>query len=33
MEYISMIVMNDHPKISEISEAFDIIVKMFNVNK
>ena len=33
MEYISMIVMNNHPKLSEISEAFDNIVKMFNDNK
>ena len=33
MEYISMIVMNNHPRLSEISEAFDNIVKMFNDNK
>ena len=33
MEYISMIVMNNHPNLSEISEAFDNIVRMFNENK
>ena len=33
MEYISMIVMNNHPNLSEISEAFDNIVRMFNDNK
>lgn len=32
-EYISLIVMNSHPKLAEISKAFDHIVKMFNDNK
>lgn len=32
-EYISMIVMNNHPQIAEISAAFDNIVQMFNDNK
>ena len=32
-EYISLIAMNCHPKIAEISEAFDHIIQMFNNNK
>ena len=32
-EFFSLIVMNSHPKIAEISEAFDNIVQMFNQNK
>ena len=32
-EYISLIVMNSHPKIAEISDAFDHIVQMFNDHK
>ena len=32
-EYISLIAMNCHPKIAEISEAFDHIVQMFIDNK
>ena len=32
-EYISLILMTSHPKINEISEAFDNIVQMFNDNK
>ena len=32
-EYISMIVMNSHPRITEIAEAFDNIIQMFSDNK